>query len=294
MSTKKSILVIDDEQDVVEILQEWLQDTYTVVTASDGITGLAKLTNQSFDLVISDLKMPKLDGMELLSRMRADKHHKNIPVIILSGMEQDDEPIRFKYVTYIPKTLDRDPLLEKIASFIENPSGARQDEGSDDSNGNFRINVDVVNAVVNATKSVITGFGLGEIEQGQLQLLNIKEPVMGDISAVVDMKGDTFWGKLCITFEETCFLKIMESLLGEEQTGINEENRDGAAELCNMIFGNAKRDIEVLKLEMAIPTIISGTGHTISHKEGTKGMMIPFRLEHGWMYMLVLAEPVKS
>lgn len=85
MLAKKRILIVDDEVGIVELLKEKLEPTYQVIKAYDGLEGLEKAMDQPPDLIILDIKMPKLDGFEVLKRLKADTKTRCIPVIMLTG-----------------------------------------------------------------------------------------------------------------------------------------------------------------------------------------------------------------
>lgn len=80
----EAILVVDDEEDILELIERHLSNKgYEVITAYDGEQALPLLDKLKFDLVITDLKMPRIDGMELLKRVK--ERDPNIEVVILTG-----------------------------------------------------------------------------------------------------------------------------------------------------------------------------------------------------------------
>ena len=78
------ILVIDDEKSIRGTLKEVLEyESHTVETAEDGPAGLELYNNDKFDIVLCDIKMPNMDGMEVLEKLQAVEH--DAPVIMISG-----------------------------------------------------------------------------------------------------------------------------------------------------------------------------------------------------------------
>lgn len=78
------ILVVDDDEDILNLIERHLSNKgYEVITAYDGEQALILLDKVKFDLVITDLKMPKVDGMEVLRRVK--ENDPNIEVVILTG-----------------------------------------------------------------------------------------------------------------------------------------------------------------------------------------------------------------
>jgi DNA-binding response OmpR family regulator len=112
----KTVLVVDDEQDILDLVRFRLEhDGYRVLTASDGQTGLTLAQQERPDLCILDVMMPKLSGLEVLARLRADPATAATRVILLTARGQDADVDRgFElgaqdYVTkpFSPKELRR-------------------------------------------------------------------------------------------------------------------------------------------------------------------------------------------
>ena len=80
------ILIVEDECDVLDMLQEVLAgEGHTVITALDGNTGLACFQRQPFDIVLTDLNMPGISGLEMAGRMK--KLKPSVPVMLLTGWD---------------------------------------------------------------------------------------------------------------------------------------------------------------------------------------------------------------
>jgi len=93
---KETILVVDDDEDILNLIERHLSlKGYEVITAYDGEQALSLIDKVKFDLVITDLKMPKIDGMELLRRVK--EKDPTVEVVILTGhgtMESVIEALR--------------------------------------------------------------------------------------------------------------------------------------------------------------------------------------------------------
>jgi two-component system, NtrC family, response regulator PilR len=89
---RKSVLIIDDEPDIIEIIEMKLSKyNVKIVTASDGFNALFKVDNQSFELILTDLKMPGRDGLFVLEHIRKSKLNKSSPVVAISGFIGTEE-----------------------------------------------------------------------------------------------------------------------------------------------------------------------------------------------------------
>ena len=90
MSDKKRILIIEDDQDVRELYSEVLRDGgFEVAEAVDGQSGLAKVLEGRYDLLLLDIMLPKFDGLEVLKTIKQKAEVKGIPVILLTNLGRE-------------------------------------------------------------------------------------------------------------------------------------------------------------------------------------------------------------
>lgn len=119
-----SILIIDDENSIRNSLRDILEiEEYEVEEAKDGIEALTTFKRKKFDVVISDIKMPKMDGLEVLERMQA--LNSDTPVIMISGhgdIETAVEAVKKGAFDYIAKPLDLNRLLITIRNALDKSS----------------------------------------------------------------------------------------------------------------------------------------------------------------------------
>jgi two-component system alkaline phosphatase synthesis response regulator PhoP len=92
-SRMKKVLVIDDNPTIVELIKYAvnLQGSYQVVVAFDGVQGLERVYAEQPDCVIVDVKMPRMDGYQLVRSLRGDQRTADIPLIILSAMTREED-----------------------------------------------------------------------------------------------------------------------------------------------------------------------------------------------------------
>jgi len=120
---EKSILVVEDSITSRMLLKSILEGAgYSVKTAVDGSEAYTTLKTGEFNLVVSDIQMPKLDGFELTKKIRSDKKYAEIPVVLVTGLETQED--REKGIdagasAYIVKSsFDQSNLLEVIKRMI--------------------------------------------------------------------------------------------------------------------------------------------------------------------------------
>ncbi len=91
----KRILVVDDEFGLADLVASLLRDSgYEVTLAINGRLGLARLSEQTPDLVLLDVMMPVLDGVATLARLKADERLRHVPVVMISAVSDIDRVAR--------------------------------------------------------------------------------------------------------------------------------------------------------------------------------------------------------
>ncbi len=117
------ILIIEDEASIRRVLTKILSEeseTYIVDDAEDGMQGLEKIKNNDYDLVLCDIKMPKMDGVELLEAVKKIK--PEIPMVMISGhgdMETAIQTMRLGAFDYISKPPDLNRLLNTVRNALD-------------------------------------------------------------------------------------------------------------------------------------------------------------------------------
>lgn len=117
-----------------------------------------------------------------------------------------------------------------------------------------------------------------QAKAGKIFLKKSNEQLVGDISGVIGVVSDAFNGSVVISFPEATFLKVMSGMLGEEITKMDKEIVDGAGEITNMIFGQAKVVLNEkgYGIKMAIPSVVTGKGHSLSAMTKGPVVVVPF------------------
>ena len=119
----KKIIVLEDEQVLQKALSiELLGAGFEVLSALDGLAGLALVKKELPDLVLLDLTMPKMNGFDVLKNLKEDATTKSIPVIILSNLGQDEDKTKGLALGatdyYVKSSTDLSLLTEKIKKVI--------------------------------------------------------------------------------------------------------------------------------------------------------------------------------
>jgi DNA-binding response OmpR family regulator len=123
-----TVLVVDDDPVIMRLLEvNFEMEGYRVVTATDGAEALERIENERPDLVVCDIMMPVVNGLEVVERLRAsdDEGLRALPVILLSAKAQASEVQKGLDVgadDYITKPFDPLELIERVQALLETPT----------------------------------------------------------------------------------------------------------------------------------------------------------------------------
>ena len=118
----RDVLIVEDDFDVIDYLRSTLQRYFVVHTAMDGVEALETLEHLHPDLIISDIMMPVMDGLELASRLRANEATKDTPIILLTALTSDDSKIKGVEKgadAYITKPFDPQLLVTTAVRLVQ-------------------------------------------------------------------------------------------------------------------------------------------------------------------------------
>lgn len=122
-SDKPLVLVIDDNPDIREMVSELLHENYNIITASNGSEGVKKAAKFVPDLIVCDVMMPGMDGLECCQRIKEEQATSHIPVLMLTACSMDEQRVQ-GYDSgadgYMSKPFSFEVLKSRIASLIKN------------------------------------------------------------------------------------------------------------------------------------------------------------------------------
>ena len=143
MDEKKTVLIVEDEKSIVDILQYNLKKEYKILTANDGEAGLDMALKENPDILLLDLMLPKLDGFEVCRILR-EKGNK-APVIILTAREGEDDKVKGLELgadDYITKPFSIREVMARVKANIRRTA---MEQGAGDvltAAGGLRIHLD--------------------------------------------------------------------------------------------------------------------------------------------------------
>ncbi|MGC8866794.1 MAG: response regulator [Elusimicrobiales bacterium] len=122
---QKKVLIVDDNPVMVEIVKMALEGDYTVISASDGREGIEMAKSHKPDVIIMDVMMPNISGIEMLRLLLSDEETKNIPVIVVTASHFDPSTemifkVEKNVKSFLRKPCSVDLLRKEVSSAIDN------------------------------------------------------------------------------------------------------------------------------------------------------------------------------
>ena len=151
------------------------------------------------------------------------------------------------------------------------------------------LDVNFINPFLTATMNVLKIQASTESKAGQMYKRGSKDEYLGDISGIIGLVSEAFTGAVVISFPEKTFLKIISRMLGEEFTSMSKDIQDGAGELTNIIFGQAKVVLNEkgYGIRTAIPSVVTGKDHSVQNLSRGPRVTIPFTTDVGDFFIEV-------
>ena len=117
------VLLVDDDPVILKLLQvNFEMEGYTVVTASDGVEGLEKARAERPDIVLLDIMMPRMDGLQVTKALKGDDDTREIPIILLSAKAQASDVQVGRDIgadDYLTKPFDPLELLDRVGDLLK-------------------------------------------------------------------------------------------------------------------------------------------------------------------------------
>nr|MCU0322086.1 response regulator [Chitinophagaceae bacterium] len=134
------ILIVEDDHDLRAYLKNCLKSNYQVIEAQNGKDGLKNATEKLPDMIITDVMMPEMDGIEMCKLLKANSETSHIPILMLTAktaQEQEKEGLDAGAFDYIAKPFNTQSLLKKIDNIVDSRKSFRN------TISNFNLNVDI-------------------------------------------------------------------------------------------------------------------------------------------------------
>lgn len=211
-----TILAVDDEPDNLEMVEYALENEFDVVPVRSGEMALRYLKENTPDLILLDIKMPKMDGFEVYSKIKEDKKYEDIPVIFLTALndvDTEDKSFQMGAVDFINKPFEPKIILRRVKRTLE---------------------------LVNKTKSVSVVTNVNTDESSQLPqpsaTLSINVKGMDIRLYQKDIYYIEVFGNICIVRTANRELSVRETLGHMEERLVGDFVKVGKSYIVNIRF----------------------------------------------------------
>lgn len=292
---KKTILLLDHNGELEKLVREPLlkqseQSNFypLLIIAKDGADASLKSANQKFDMVLIDMEAPRLMDGGFITGLHTFKNTLNAQIFVVSPNDSTNLPASLKSSKFFKKPVRADDFISALISSLNS-----QDSAPIAATPASKTSVDVrvVNAIITSTLRVLSELGLPSVKMEKASLKSPHDPLLGEVSSIIDITTNSFQGYLSISFDKESFLELISAMLMEEQTELTEENQDAVGEINNIIFGNAKPEITSYGVQLTVPRVVMGSNQVIPCVAGAAGMLVPFSTSKGKFYLTIVAQP---
>ncbi len=125
MYTAKKILIAEDDLNIRELMEEALNKTYEIISVDNGFSALTKAKEEIPGLIILDLFLPRMDGINVCRKLKADEKTKNIPVLVVSAYNKKElivALLRIGIKNFLAKPFEIDHLVNRVKKLYVSPS----------------------------------------------------------------------------------------------------------------------------------------------------------------------------
>ncbi len=168
MTPARKILIVEDERDILELVTHYLQkEGYRVLSATDGPAGLSAAQRERPDLIVLDLMLPGMDGLELCRKLRADTGRSLVPVIMLTAKaEETDRVVGLELGAddYLTKPFSPKELVARVKALLRRAE-RRDDDGVPSVYGALRLDPVRHEVWVGNQEVILTAKEFGLLEQ---------------------------------------------------------------------------------------------------------------------------------
>lgn len=284
----EKVLIVDDEPENLEALKRLVGKVLPgaqIVNAADGLMAFQKARNESFSLIITDYKMPKLNGAKLVNSLRDNEYNKKTHMVVLSGYveeaQEECKHFKLKDVLFLDKPIDTATFSEQVTAFMAaekqtTSTFVKRPE-------NLSLDVNFINPFLTAINDTLGSLGgMKNLTKTGSRAFTVDNLVgLLDVNALIDIDSMFFQGSLGIHFAEKTYLGMLEKMLSEKHERATEENKDAAGEIVNIVLGQAKRTLNELGYAIVAKLPQISLTKINSDKQYSAGIIVDYNSDLG-------------
>jgi PAS domain S-box-containing protein len=188
---RKTVLVVEDEPDIVALLRYQLEaHGYRVITAMMGDEALSKANAEHPDMITLDILLPDRDGFDVLRELKDDSRTADIPVLILSIVQDKESGFRLGAVDYLTKPIDEHQLIDSVQTILDRKSRVLIAEDNSETASLLTRLLDRYGFLTTVAVNGYETLAMARREKPGLILLDLRMPGMDGYEALVRLKQD--------------------------------------------------------------------------------------------------------
>lgn len=277
MQTKLKALVVDDEPEIRDVLAAALEKIgFAVTNAEDGSRATSMAENDHFDVIITDIKMPRTNGVEFVGRAKQSKLNKNTPIYIITG-NPDTEILKrvaaFGVANIVVKPFSAVDLAQKVFDRVK-PATKPQ----------VSYDVGFINCCLTSVQQIMD-FYLSSATTVQKPMIKSDAKSNGFASGIISIgQKQAIVGSLSFTVNKSFIKSFAKSIFGDQDIDLNNEMAgDMTGELCNQLVGKLKLNLAQndFHITIGLPKVIVGENHILDHHLQGPTLAIPIKNDEG-------------
>ena len=265
-----TILIVEDDDDFRSSLCHAFHQSgcSTIEAVPDSHKALWAIDQNIFDLIITDYKLPGMDGLRLMAQIKKSSLNSRTPVIIMSGYIRGDPALKLLEngaVAVVTKPFK----INDFSELVKEKIGQKKDVANFDAQ--------TIKCFVAGTRDLFEYYFRDKISIGK-PVKKSQDQGFGTISAVLGFTGNHVSGSLALTLDDDLLEQVRSKMFPEID---DVDTTDLAGELINQILGKIKPYFTKIGLKIAtgLPQVVTGVNHFIRHKLNADLIAIP--IEHG-------------
>ena len=214
VKTRKWVLLVDDEEEIREELARQFYEIFgkevKIIQAKDGVEAENKLKNQTFHLIVTDIRMPRKDGEELIEIVREGGFNETTPIIAMSAYSLKSIEKKFPFVSYLDKPITKEQLSKAVKTYFKLGSTEKM------------IDCSIFSSLLDSSVAFLKeALSRDDFQVGEMSLKSPGKTVTADFAAVIQVGI----GKVSNTFSVLCSKQTLEQLRdkSEKLTGTSLE-----------------------------------------------------------------------
>ena len=252
-SQKQTILIVDDEPDLLDCYHDVFSTSRIVVhTAENGLRAFELIQNNTYDVIVTDIRMPHVNGLQLITCIKASELNKNCPILVISSVLNErnlPKLERMNMVQTMSKPIEPDDMKQKVEEIL-----------SVDRKHAVAYNPKYIELFKSSGHKILQ-FYFGVSAECQDPYIQRKSEPFGLSTGVVNFFGPEFFGVMSISCDEVFIREFAGSLFEmKPEDVVVDQFKDLVGEIANQIGGAVKAASADLGLDtmLGIPFVMSG------------------------------------